>query len=117
MLRSGFRRDCGEAAAAARDDLRGLGRRRVQGVQHVIWLTLRAANKPYRPINEVIHGASARHPWMTVLDWNGYPRNVPPGSRRTASTSAHWDQLDLTHPIHVDEIEEMESPRICEGFL
>jgi hypothetical protein len=49
-----------------------------RGVTHVIWLTLRAINKQYLLINEVIHGASAR--WrglMTVLDWNSYSRNRP----------------------------------------
>jgi len=33
-------------------------------------------NKQYRLINEVIHGASARYDWMTVLDWNSYSRNL-----------------------------------------
>jgi hypothetical protein len=49
-----------------------------RGVTHVIWLTLRAVNKQYLLINEVIHGASAR--WrgmMTVLDWNSYSRGHP----------------------------------------
>jgi hypothetical protein len=48
-----------------------------RGVKHVLWLTLRAVNKQYRLINEVIHGASARYDWMTVLDWNAYSRNHP----------------------------------------
>ena len=48
-----------------------------RGVRHVLWLTLRAINQQYRLINEVIHGASARYPWMTVLDWNAYARNRP----------------------------------------
>jgi hypothetical protein len=34
-------------------------------------------NKQYRLINEVIHGASGRYPWMTVLDWNAYSRTRP----------------------------------------
>ena len=46
-----------------------------RGVKHVLWLTLRAVNKQYRLINDVIHGASARYDWMTVLDWNAYSRN------------------------------------------
>jgi hypothetical protein len=53
--------------------LRAMQRR---GATHVIWLTLRAVNKQYLLINQVIHGASAR--WrglMTVLDWNSYSRN------------------------------------------
>ena len=48
-----------------------------RGVTHVLWLTLRAVNKQYRLINEVIHGASARYRWMTVLDWNSYAHNHP----------------------------------------
>jgi hypothetical protein len=49
-----------------------------RGVTHVLWLTLRAVNKQYRLINEVIHGASARfRGLMTVLDWNSYSRNRP----------------------------------------
>jgi hypothetical protein len=48
---------------------------RRRGVTHVLWLTLRAVNTQYELINEVIHGASARFRWMTVLDWNGYARN------------------------------------------
>jgi hypothetical protein len=48
-----------------------------RGVTNVLWLTLRAVNKQYRLINEVIHGASARYPWMTVLEWNAYARNHP----------------------------------------
>jgi hypothetical protein len=48
-----------------------------RGVTHVLWLTLRAVNQQYRLINEVIHGASARYQWMTVVDWNGYARNRP----------------------------------------
>ena len=53
--------------------LRAMQRR---GAKHVLWLTLRAVNKQYLLINEVIHGASAR--WrglMSVLDWNSYSRN------------------------------------------
>jgi hypothetical protein len=50
---------------------------RRRGVQHALWLTLRAINKQYRLINEVIHGASARFRWMTVLDWNSYARSHP----------------------------------------
>jgi hypothetical protein len=48
-----------------------------RGVKDVLWLTLRAVNQQYRLINEVIHGASARYPWMTVVDWNGYARSRP----------------------------------------
>jgi hypothetical protein len=49
-----------------------------RGVKHVLWLTLRAVNTQYRLINQVIHGASARFRWMTVLDWNSYSRDRLP---------------------------------------
>jgi hypothetical protein len=52
--------------------LRAMHRR---GVKHTLWLTLRAVNKQYRLINEVIHGATGRFSWLTVLDWNSYSRN------------------------------------------
>jgi hypothetical protein len=59
----------------------GIGRvltaMRRRGVKHVLWLTLRAINKQYRLTNEVIHGASARYPLMTVADWNSYSRSHP----------------------------------------
>jgi len=61
-----------------------------RGVKHVLWLTLRAVNKEYRLINEVIHGASARYHWMTVLDWNAYSRNRPSWF---ASDSIHLSAL------------------------
>ncbi len=57
----------------------GIGRvlaaMRRRGVKHVLWLTLRAVNQQYRLTNEVIHGASARYPWLTVADWDGYSRS------------------------------------------
>lgn len=67
--------------------LRAMHRR---GVKHVLWLTLRAINQQYRLINEVIHGASARYRWMTVLDWNAYARNRP---EWFATDSVHLSSL------------------------
>jgi hypothetical protein len=61
-----------------------------RGVKHVLWLTLRAINQQYRLINEVIHGASARYPWMAVLDWNAYARNRP---QWFATDSIHLSSL------------------------
>lgn len=65
-----------------------------RGVKHVLWLTLRAVNQQYRLINEVIHGASARFPWMRVLDWNSYSRN-----RQTwfASDGIHLSGVGAVH--------------------
>jgi hypothetical protein len=44
-----------------------------RGVQHVLWLTLRAVNKQYVDINHAIYAAEPKwRPAMTVLDWNHY---------------------------------------------
>jgi hypothetical protein len=68
----GYNDDPHVYAAGIDSVLKAMHRR---GVKHVLWLTLRAVNIQYRLINQVIHGASARFPWMTVLDWNSYSRN------------------------------------------
>ena len=50
--------------------LKALWRR---GVQHVLWLTLRAVNKQYVDINHAIFAIEQKwRPTMTVLDWNHY---------------------------------------------
>ena len=46
---------------------------RRRGVQHVIWLTLRAVSKQYVDINHAIWAAGRKsRQTMTVLDWNHY---------------------------------------------
>lgn len=47
---------------------------RKNGVQHVLWLTLRVQAHPgqYRGINTVIHGAAHRSPIMWAINWAGY---------------------------------------------
>jgi lysophospholipase L1-like esterase len=44
-------------------------------VKHVFWLTLRAAHHPYINMNDDINAAAAKHPEMTVIDWNVYSRS------------------------------------------
>lgn len=61
-------------AAGIDQVLRAMRRR---DVRHVVWLTLTPVNKQYRLINQVIHVASARFPWMEALNWGGYSRNHP----------------------------------------
>jgi hypothetical protein len=48
---------------------------RENGVQHVVWLTLRAAQHDYMAINEEIRAAARTRPWMSVADWNRYSRS------------------------------------------
>jgi hypothetical protein len=56
------------------------------GVKRVLWLTLRAASHPYLSMNDDILAAAARHPEMTVVDWNLYARSHP-----------DWFQADGIH--------------------
>lgn len=56
------------------------------GVQHVLWATLRAAAHPYLSMNDDLLAAAARHPELTVVDWNLYSRSHP-----------DWFQADGIH--------------------
>src|ERR1700694_926610 len=74
-----------EAAYAGNieDALAALGR---AGVTRVLWLTLRANRQSYVAMNDDIGATAARHPEMTVVDWNLYSRSRP-----------DWFQLDGLH--------------------
>ena len=50
---------------------------KADGVQHVWWLTLRAARHPYLSMNEDIRAAAQNHPELSVIDWNVYSRSHP----------------------------------------
>jgi hypothetical protein len=50
---------------------------KAEGVQHVWWLTLRAARHPYLSMNEDIRAAAQNHPELSVVDWNVYSRSHP----------------------------------------
>ena len=43
----------------------------------VLWLTLRADRDSYRSMNDDIRAAAARHPELTVVDWNLYSQGHP----------------------------------------
>ena len=46
---------------------------RKRGVEHVLWLTLRATSKQYADIDHAIYAAGQKwRPLLTVLDWNHY---------------------------------------------
>jgi hypothetical protein len=47
------------------------------GVKRVFWLTLRAARHPYITMNADIADSAAKHPELTVVDWNLYSRSHP----------------------------------------
>jgi hypothetical protein len=59
------------------------------GVKHIWWLTLRAARHPYVTMNSDIVQAAARHPQVSVIDWNLYSRSHP-----------EWFQDDGIHPLN-----------------
>ena len=56
------------------------------GVKRIFWLTLRAARHPYLTMNDDIAQAAAKHPQVTVVDWNVYSRSHP-----------DWFQTDGLH--------------------
>lgn len=58
------------------------------GVKHVIWTTLHVTpdHTSYATINDAIVAAAARHPELTVLDWNAYAGSHP-----------EWFQADGVH--------------------
>jgi hypothetical protein len=56
------------------------------GVKRSFWLTLRAARHPYLSMNDDIAQAAAKHPQVTVVDWNVYSRSHP-----------DWFQTDGLH--------------------
>ena len=45
---------------------------RADGVQHVLWLTLRQVYPVYAETNATIRAAARKRPWMKVVDWNAY---------------------------------------------
>jgi hypothetical protein len=47
------------------------------GVEHVLWLTLRAERQSYLHMNETIRAAAASHPEVTIVDWNLLARSHP----------------------------------------
>jgi hypothetical protein len=50
---------------------------RREGVERVLWLTLRAERQSYLRMNDALRQAADRHPELTVVDWNLYSRSHP----------------------------------------
>lgn len=63
-----------------------LGALKQAGVRRVLWLTLHTAYHSYLNMNDDIFAAAARHPEMTVVDWNVYALGHPA-----------WFQADNLH--------------------
>jgi hypothetical protein len=79
-------------------------------VTRVIWVTLRAERHSYLNMNDDIQAAAAKHPEMTVADWNVYSRShadwfQPDGLHLTAvgsiafATLLHDTLVDLGIPL------------------
>lgn len=63
------------------------------GVEHVLWLTLRAERQSYLDMNDIVRAAAANHPTLTAVDWNLYSRSHP-----------DWFQPDGLHLTDVGAI-------------
>ena len=61
-------------AATVETALEALGK---EGVEHILWLTLREARESYLQMNDVVRAAAERHAELTVVDWNLYSRSHP----------------------------------------
>src|SRR4051812_24103444 len=59
------------------------------GVKRIFWVTLRAARHPYLTMNDDIAQAAAKHPQVTVIDWNVYSRS-----------HLDWFQTDGLHLLY-----------------
>jgi hypothetical protein len=81
------------------------------GAKRILWLTLRAERQSYLRMNDVIREVAARHPEVTVVDWNVYSRSHPdwfqpdglhllPAGTRALATFLHLtlDKLGLVAP-------------------
>ena len=78
--------DFADHYAAEIDDV--LAALEAANVQHIFWLTLRAAHHPYIGMNDEIVAAAAKHSEVTVIDWNVYSRSHP-----------EWFQADGLHML------------------
>jgi hypothetical protein len=56
------------------------------GVKRILWATLREARPPYPGLNQQLRTAAARHPEVTLIDWDAYSRDHP-----------EWFQNDGVH--------------------
>ena len=74
MIAVGYN-DFADHYAAEIDDV--LAALEAANVKHIFWLTLRAAHHPYVGMNDEIVAAAAKHPEVTVIDWNVYSRSHP----------------------------------------
>ena len=63
------------------------------GVEHILWLTLRAERESYLHMNDIVRATAERHPELTVVDWNLYSRSHP-----------DWFQPDGLHLTDVGAI-------------
>ena len=77
-------------AATVETALEALGK---AGVEHVLWLTLRAERPSYLQMNDLVRAAAERHPEITLVDWNLYSRSHP-----------DWFQPDGLHLTSVGAI-------------
>ncbi len=59
------------------DVLQVLKALRRAGVQHVLWLTLRATRHDYVDMNETLRAIASTDPRLTLVDWNLYSRSHP----------------------------------------
>jgi hypothetical protein len=69
LVEVGYNDPAGEFAQRVEDSINAL---LAAGVQKIIWVDMRAWQQQYVGMNQTLAAAAARHPQLTVLDWEGY---------------------------------------------
>jgi hypothetical protein len=69
LVEVGYNDPAGEFAQRVEDSIDAL---LAAGVRHIIWVNMRAWQQQYVGMNQTLQAAAARHPQLTVLDWESY---------------------------------------------
>lgn len=78
------------------------------GAQHILWLTLREVHHPYVRMNAMLERAAARHPQVTLVDWNRYSRSHPDWFQDDGEHLVEAGGVAMAALVHlaIDEITE-----------
>jgi hypothetical protein len=69
LVEVGYNDPAAEFAQRVEDSINAL---LAAGVQKIIWVDMRAWQQQYVGMNQTLQAAAARHPQLTVLDWEAY---------------------------------------------
>ncbi len=82
------------------------------GVTRILWATLRAARRPYVPMNAELWAAAATHPELTIVDWNRYSRSHPDWFQNDGLHLTRAGGVALATLLHTALARRSEAPAI-----